>query len=123
MFWLILIMPLSMSGLNCAISLGREGPGNCFTISGLLSVKLSYQFGKRRAGELFYNNRPPECLVVPSVWKEKGRGVVLHQPVCSGLNCAISLCKEGLGCRFTPTGLLRVITQYILMNRNDLGKH
>ena len=23
---------------NCAISLGREGPGNCFTISGLLSV-------------------------------------------------------------------------------------
>ena len=23
---------------NCAISLGREGPGNCLTISGLLSV-------------------------------------------------------------------------------------
>ena len=26
----------------------------------------------------------------------------------SGLNCAIFLCKEGPGCRFTPTGLLRV---------------
>ena len=34
MSWLILIMPLSTSTLNCAIS-----------------------FGKRRAGELFYSNR------------------------------------------------------------------
>ena len=24
--------------LNCAISLGREGPGSCFTTTGLLSV-------------------------------------------------------------------------------------
>ena len=38
MSWLILIMPLSMSMLNCAIS-----------------------FRKRRAGELFYNNRSAQC--------------------------------------------------------------
>ena len=45
------------SVLNCAVNLGREGPGNCFTTTDLLSVKLCHQFGKRRAGELFYNNR------------------------------------------------------------------
>ena len=38
MSWLILITPLSMSMENCAIS-----------------------FGKRRAGELFYNNRSAQC--------------------------------------------------------------
>ena len=57
MNWLILTMPLSTSMLNCAISLGREGPGSCFTTTSLLSVKLCHQFRKRRAGELFYTNR------------------------------------------------------------------
>ena len=38
MSWLILIMPLSMLMLNCAIS-----------------------FGKGRAGELFYNDRSAQC--------------------------------------------------------------
>ena len=52
MSWLILIMPLSISMLNCAIS-----------------------FGKRRAGELFYNDRsaqyragsPKSCVCVVHV--------------------------------------------------------
>ena len=92
MNWLLFIMPLSTSMLNCAISLGRKGPGSCFTttglltvklnlnakrncaislgregpgtcytISGLLSLKLCHQFGKRRAGELFYNNQSAQC--------------------------------------------------------------
>ena len=26
--------------VNCAIGLGREGPGTCFTLTGLLRVKL-----------------------------------------------------------------------------------
>ena len=38
MNWLILIMPLSTSVLSCAISLGGEGPGSCFTPTGLLSI-------------------------------------------------------------------------------------
>ena len=38
MSWLILIMPLSTYMLNCAISLGREWPGSCFTATGLLST-------------------------------------------------------------------------------------
>ena len=78
-------MPLSTSVLKCAISLVREGPGSCFTISGLLSVKL-----------------------VPSVWEEKGQGVVLHQPVCSVLHCAISMGREWPGRCFAPTGLLNI---------------
>ena len=57
MNWLILITPLSTCMLNCAINLGRAGPRSCFTTTGLLSVKLCHQFGKRRAGDLFYNNR------------------------------------------------------------------
>jgi len=29
--------------------------------TGLFSVKLCHQFGKRRAGELFYTNRSAQC--------------------------------------------------------------
>ena len=66
--WLIRIMPLSTSMLNGAISLGREGPGSCFTTtgllsvrkvamchlmrSGLLSVKLCHQFGLENARDI-----------------------------------------------------------------------
>ena len=91
MNWLILIMPLSTSMLNCAISLGRELPGSCFTTTGLLSVKLCHQFEE-----------------------EKGRTVVLHQPVCAVLSCAISLGREGPGSCFTPTGLpsIKLCHQY-----------
>ena len=46
MNWPILIMPLSTSMLNCAISLGREGSGSCFATTGLLGVKLCHQLGK-----------------------------------------------------------------------------
>ena len=53
------------SGLNCAISLGRDGPGSCFTPSGLLSVKLCHLFGERRAGELFYTNWSAQCQPMP----------------------------------------------------------
>ena len=45
MKWLILIMPLSTSVLNCAINLGREGPGSCFTTTGVLSITLWHQYG------------------------------------------------------------------------------
>ena len=48
MNWLILIMPLSMSVLNYAISLGREGPGSCLTPAGLLSIKLHRQLDCER---------------------------------------------------------------------------
>ena len=72
--------------VNCAVSLGREGPGNCFTISGLLSVKLCREI-VLRGRELL--NRV-----------EKGRGIVLQYPVCSVLNCA--------GNCFTISGLLSV---------------
>ena len=37
--WLILIMPLSTSLLNCAISLRGEGPRSCFTTTRLSIVK------------------------------------------------------------------------------------
>ena len=43
MNWLIL-MPLSTSMLNCAISLGREGLGSCFTPTSLLSIEICHQF-------------------------------------------------------------------------------
>ena len=46
---------------------------------------------------------------MPSVWVEKGRGIVLQYPVCSLLNCAISLGREGPGICFIPTGLLTVL--------------
>jgi hypothetical protein len=91
-------MPLSTSGLNCAISLGREGPGSCFTPIGLLSsdvktchqfgygegpgccftptglrsVKPCHQFGKIMAGELLFHTKSLLIIV---------------------LNCAISLGK------------------------------
>ena len=75
-----------------------------------------------------------------SVWVEKGRGVVLHQPVCSVLNgaislgnerpgsflyqpvcsvlnCAISLGREWPGRRFAPTGLLNMqVAPQIVIN-------
>ena len=91
MNWLILIMPLSMSMLNRAISLGREGPGICFTTNGLLSVKLCHQFGKKRAGELFYTNRSAQYQTGPSIWVKNGRGVALHQPYCSTHNGCTTL--------------------------------
>ena len=47
---------------------------------------------------------------VPSVRVEKGRGIVLQYPVCSVLNCAISLGREGPGSCFTTTGLLSINT-------------
>ena len=46
-----------MSVLNCAISLGRERPGNCFTISGLLSIKLCHQYRVAIGGALLRFNR------------------------------------------------------------------
>ena len=97
MSWLILIMPLSTSMVNCAISLGSKGPGSYFTTTGLLSVKLCQQFGKRRAGDVFYTNPSAQYQAVPSVWVEKGRGIVLQYPVCSVLSCAISFGKGRAG--------------------------
>ena len=57
MSWLILIMPLSMSILNCAIS-----------------------FGKRRAGELFYNIRSAQCWWTRE-WGCAGRCRIRANPV------------------------------------------
>ena len=69
MSWLILIMPLSTSMLNCAIS-----------------------FGKRRAGELFYSNRSAQYQAVPSVWLREWPGR------CDGTNrCAQYKCSVYVG--------------------------
>ena len=49
-----------------------------------------------------------------SVLKEKGRGVVVQQPVRSVLTCAISMGREWPGRCIAPTGLLNIyaIAQY-----------
>ena len=62
---------------------------------------------------------------MPSVWEEKGRGVVLHQPVCSVFNCAISSGREGPGSCFTPTGLpsIKLCRQFGLENGRGVPLH
>ena len=55
--------PLSTSMLNCAIRLGREGPGSCFTTTGLLSVKLcQFQMDESLSDTYGYS----ECSGKPS---------------------------------------------------------
>ena len=64
---------------NCAMSLGREGPGNCFTISGLLCV-----FWKLSTNDEFINKWlnviNPRCVaeilsLVPEA--SSGRGALI----------------------------------------------
>ena len=43
-------------------------------------------------------------------WEEKGRGVVLQQPVCLVLNCTIGMGREWPGRCIAPTGVLNICT-------------
>ena len=107
----LLSVKLCKSKQNCAVSLGREGPGSCLTISGLLSVKLCV------------NNLKKLNKTVPSVWVEKGRGFVLPYSVCSVLlsNTYGYALAETPWCSGAVTGrkllCIRKISAHTLLNR------